>query len=331
MRRCTMALLITLALGLLVAPLAAMVQPAGHIARIGVLDLGYSPPAAVALQHVFRQALRELGWVEGHNLTFESRWSEGDRDQLRDLAAALVRLKVDVIAANGGDATRAAQQATQTIPIVMLGTADPVGSGFVASLARPGGNITGVSSLQADLTVKRLELLKEAVPGLSRVVVLRDTSSGVINRAMVSEQARAERALGVQLHLLEVTDPSTPEPAFAAITQARAEALMVLPSQALGAYATRIVDLVARSRLPAIYPARAYVEAGGLMSYARDRGEELRRSAAYVDKILKGAKPTDLPVEQPMTFELVINLKTAQGLGLTIPPSVLFQATEVIR
>jgi putative tryptophan/tyrosine transport system substrate-binding protein len=331
MRRCTMALLITLALGLLVAPLAAMVQPAGHIARIGVLDLGYSPPAAVALQHVFRQALRELGWVEGHNLTFESRWSEGDRDQLRDLAAALVRLKVDVIAANGGDATRAAQQATQTIPIVMLGTADPVGSGFVASLARPGGNITGVSSLQADLTVKRLELLKEAVPGLSRVVVLRDTSSGVINRAMVSEQERAERALGVQLHLLEVTDPSTPEPAFAAITQARAEALMVLPSQALGAYATRIVDLVARSRLPAIYPARAYVEAGGLMSYARDRGEELRRSAAYVDKILKGAKPTDLPVEQPMTFELVINLKTAQGLGLTIPPSVLFQATEVIR
>jgi putative tryptophan/tyrosine transport system substrate-binding protein len=331
MRRCTMALLITLALGLLVAPLAAMVQPAGHIARIGVLDLGYSPPAAVALQHVFRQALRELGWVEGHNLTFESRWSEGDRDQLRDLAAALVRLKVDVIAANGGDATRAAQQATQTIPIVMLGTADPVGSGFVASLARPGGNITGVSSLQADLTVKRLELLKEAVPGLSRVVVLRDTSSGVINRAMVSEQERAERALGVQLHLLEVTDPSTPEPAFAAITQARAEALMVLPSQALGAYATRIVDLVARSRLPAIYPARAYVEAGGLMSYARDRGEELRRSAAYVDKILKGAKPTDLPVEQPMTFELVISLKTAQGLGLTIPPSVLFQATEVIR
>jgi putative tryptophan/tyrosine transport system substrate-binding protein len=331
MRRCTMALLITLALGLLVAPLAAMVQPAGHIARIGVLDLGYSPPAAVALQHVFRQALRELGWVEGHNLTFESRWSEGDRDQLRDLAAALVRLKVDVIAANGGDATRAAQQATQTIPIVMLGTADPVGSGFVASLARPGGNITGVSSLQADLTVKRLELLKEAVPGLSRVVVLRDTSSGVINRAMVSEQERAERALGVQLHLLEVTDPSTPEPAFAAITQARAEALMVLPSQALGAYATRIVDLVARSRLPAIYPARAYVEAGGLMSYARDRGEELRRSAAYVDKILKGAKPTDLPVEQPMKFELVINLKTAQGLGLTIPPSVLFQATEVIR
>jgi putative tryptophan/tyrosine transport system substrate-binding protein len=304
MRRCTMALLITLALGLLVAPLAAMVQPAGHIARIGVLDLGYSPPAAVALQHVFRQALRELGWVEGHNLTFESRWSEGDRDQLRDLAAALVRLKVDVIAANGGDATRAAQQATQTIPIVMLGTADPVGSGFVASLARPGGNITGVSSLQADLTVKRLELLKEAVPGLSRVVVLRDTSSGVINRAMVSEQERAERALGVQLHLLEVTDPSTPEPAFAAITQARAEALMVLPSQALGAYATRIVDLVARSRLPAIYPARAYVEAGGLMSYARDRGEELRRSAAYVDKILKGAKPTDLPVEQPMKFEL---------------------------
>jgi ABC-type uncharacterized transport system substrate-binding protein len=331
MIRRTMALLITLALGLLMAPLAAEAQPAGHIARIGVLDLGYSAPAAVELQHVFRHALRELGWVEGHNLAFESRWSEGDRDRLRDLAAELVRLKVDVIAANGGEATRAAQQATRTIPIVMLGTADPVGSGFVASLARPGGNITGVSTLQADLNVKRLELLKEAFPGLSRVAILRDASSGVINRAMVSEQERAERALGVQLHLLEVPNPSTPEPAFAAIAQARAEALMVLPSQALGAYATRIVDLVARSRLPAIYPARPYVEAGGLMSYSRDRGEELRRSAAYVDKILKGAKPIDLPVEQPMKFELVINLKTVQALGLTIPTSVLFQATEVIR
>jgi putative ABC transport system substrate-binding protein len=326
-----MALLITLALGLLMAPRAAEAQPAGHIARIGVLDLGYSAPAAVELQQVFRHALRELGWVEGHNLTVESRWSEGDHDRLRDLAAELVRLQVDVIAVGGGGATRAAQQATRTIPIVMLGIAEPVGSGFIASLARPGGNITGVSSLQADLSVKRLELLKEAFPGLSRVAVLRDTSSGGINRAMVSEQARAERVLGVQLHLLEVTDPSTPEPAFAAIAQVHAEALMVLPSQALGAYATRIVDLVAGSRLPAIYPARPYVEAGGLMSYSRDRGEELRRSAAYVDKILKGAKPTDLPVEQPMKFELVINLKTAQALGLTISPSVLFQATEVIR
>jgi len=331
MTRRTLRLLVILTLSHLVGPLAAEVQSAGNIARIGVLDLGHSSPVAVELQRSFRQALRELGWVEGHNLAFESRWSEGDRDRLRELAADLVRLKVDVITATGAGAIRAAQQATTTIPIVMLGTADPVGSGFVASLAQPGGNITGVITLQADLNLKRLELLKEAVPGVSRVAVLGDTSSGVITRAMVSEQARAERALGVQLHILQVTDPSTPEPAFAAITQARADALMVLPSQQLGAYVTQIVDLVARSQLPAIYPAREYVEAGGLMSYARDRAEEFQRAAAYVDKILKGAKPADLPVEQPTKFLLVINLKTAQALGLTIPPTFLFQATEVIR
>jgi putative tryptophan/tyrosine transport system substrate-binding protein len=289
----TIGLLVTLTLSCLVGPLAAEAQSAGNIARIGVLDLGHSSPAAVELQRAFRQALRELGWVEGHNLAFESRWSAGDRDQLRDLAAELVRLKVDVITAAGASAIRAAQQATTTIPIVMLGTADPIGSGFVVSLARPGGNITGVITLQADLTLKRLEWLKEAVPGVSRVAVLGDTSSGVITRTLVSEQARAERALGVQLHLLQVTDPSAPEPAFAAITQARADALMVLPSQQLGAYVTRIVDLVARSQLPAIYPARAYVEAGGLMSYARDQAEEFQRAAAYVDKILKGpSRPT---------------------------------------
>jgi putative ABC transport system substrate-binding protein len=331
MTRRTLRLLVILTLSCLVGPLAAEVQSAGNIARIGVLDLGHSSPAAVELQRSFRQALRELGWVEGHNLAFESRWSEGDRDRLRELAAELVRLKVDVITATGAGAIRAAQQATTTIPIVMLGTADPVGSGFIASLGRPGGNITGVITLQADLNLKRLELLKEAVPGVSRVAVLGDTSSGGITRAMVSEQARAERALGVQLHILQVTDPSAPEPAFAAITQARADALMVLPSQQLGAYVTRIVDLVARSQLPAIYPAREYVEAGGLMSYARDRAEEFQRAAAYVDKILKGAKPADLPVEQPTKFLLVINLKTAQALGLTIPPTFLFQATEVIR
>jgi putative tryptophan/tyrosine transport system substrate-binding protein len=325
-----MALLITLALGLLVAPLAAMVQPAGHIARIGVLDLGYSPPAAVALQHVFRQALRELGWVEGQNLAFESRWAEGDLDRLRELAAELVRLKVDLIAANGSNAIRAAQQATRTIPIVMLGTTDPVGSGFIVSLARPGGNITGVSTLQADLNVKRLELLQEAVPGLSRVAVLSDTSS-TVTRAMVSEKERAERALGVQLHILEVTDPSTLDAAFAAITQARAGALMVLPSLRLGAYGTQIVELVARTQLPAIYPARGYVEVGGLMSYAGHRAEMFQRGASYVDKILKGAQPGNLPVEQAMKFEFVINLKTAQTLGLIIPSPLLFQADEVIR
>jgi putative ABC transport system substrate-binding protein len=321
---------VILVLGILMAPPSTDVQSAGKIARIGGLDLG-SPPAAVELQRLpFRQALRELGWVEGQNLAFESRWAEGDLDRLRELAAELVRLKVDLIAANGSNAIRAAQQATRTIPIVMLGTTDPVGSGFIVSLARPGGNITGVSTLQADLNVKRLELLQEAVPGLSRVAVLGDTSS-TVTRAMVSEKERAERALGVQLHILEVTDPSTLDAAFAAITQARADVLMVLPSLRLGAYATRIVDLVARSQLPAIYPARGYVEAGGLMLYAGNQAEMFRRAATYVDKILKGAKPGDLPVEQSMKFEFVINLKTAQALGLIIPPALLFQATEVIR
>jgi putative tryptophan/tyrosine transport system substrate-binding protein len=237
---------------------------------------------------------------------------------------------VDLIAANGSNAIRAAQQATRTIPIVMLGTTDPVGSGFIVSLARPGGNITGVSTLQADLNVKRLELLQEAVPGLSRVAVLGDTSS-TVTRAMVSEKERAERALGVQLHILEVTDPSTLDAAFAAITQARAGALMVLPSLRLGAYGTQIVELVARTQLPAIYPARGYVEVGGLMSYAGHRAEMFQRGASYVDKILKGAQPGNLPVEQAMKFEFVINLKTAQTLGLIIPPPLLFQADEVIR
>jgi putative tryptophan/tyrosine transport system substrate-binding protein len=207
----TIRLLVILTLGFLVVPLTAEAQSAGNIARIRVLDVGHSPLAAVELQRAFRQALRALGWVEGHNLAFESRWSEGDPDRLRELAAELVRLKVDVITATGASAIRAAQQATRTIPIVMLGTTDPVGSGFVASLARPGGNITGVSTLQADLTLKRLEWLKEAIPGLSRVTVLGDTISRGTIRAMVSEQkAQVERALGVQLHLLEVPDPSPP-------------------------------------------------------------------------------------------------------------------------
>jgi putative ABC transport system substrate-binding protein len=321
---------VILVLGLLMAPPSADVQSAGQIAQIGVLDLG-SPPSAIELQRSpFRQALRELGWVEGQNLAFESRWAEGDLNRLHELAAELVHLKVDLIAANGSNAIRAAQQATRTIPIVMLGTTDPVGAGFVVSLARPGGNITGVSTLQADLNVKRLELLKEAVPGLSRVAVLGDTSSAV-TRAMVSEKEQAERALGVQLHILEVTDPSDLEPAFAAITQARVEALMVLPSRRLGAYATRILDLVAHGQLPAIYPARGDVEAGGLMLYAGNQAELFRRAATYVDKILKGAQPGDLPVEQSMKFEFVINLKTAQALGLTISPTLLFRADEVIR
>jgi putative tryptophan/tyrosine transport system substrate-binding protein len=254
-------------------------------------------------------------------------------DRLPVLAAELVRLPVDLIVAVGSPSTRAAQRATSTIPIVMNTGSDPVQAGFVTSLARPDGNITGVTNVQTDLISKRLELLKEAVPGVSRVGVLAPPGSTTTTTtaAMVREAERAARALGVQLHIAEVADPSAFEPALTAITTARADALLTLSSSRFDARHRQIVDLVARRQLPAIYHAGWYVAAGGLMSYARNRAEEFQRTAAYVDKILKGAKPADLPVEQPMKFDLVINLKTAEALGLTMPPTLLFQATEIIR
>ena len=237
---------------------------------------------------------------------------------------------MDLIVAGGVNAIRAAQQATSTIPIGMTSIADAVRTGFVESLARPGGNITGVSGMTSVLIAKRLELLKEAVPGVYRVAVLADPANPN-TPWMVSEAERAARALGVQLHLLEVTDPSTPEPDFAALTTERADAVMVLPAERFFVHRKRLVDLVAHHQMPAIYGNRGFVEAGGFMSYGANATEESRRVATYVDKILKGAKPADLPVEQPMRFELVINLKTAKALGLTIPPTLLFQADEVIR
>jgi putative ABC transport system substrate-binding protein len=323
-------LLLTLASDILVALPPAGAQSAGRTARVGVIGPG-SPPSEVQLQRSpFRQALHELGWVEGKNIAFESRFAEGNLDRLPALAAELVRLKVDLIVASGAIAIRAAQHATSTIPIVMAPTADPVRAGFVASLARPSGNITGVSDLVADLSPKRLELLKEAGPGISRVAVLADPANPY-TPAMVSETEQAARALGVQLHILEITDPNSLEPAFVTITTERADALVVLPAARFGTHARRITDLVAQYHLPAIYPSRGFVEVGGLMSYGTNNTELLRRAATYVDKILKGTKPADLPVEQPMKFEFVINLKTAQALGFPIPPSILFQADEVIK
>lgn len=328
----TVGWLMTLTLGLLVVLPSAGAQPAGRGARIGMLELGF-PPSEGQQQRsllVFRQALHELGWVEGKNIVFEWRFAEEKLAVLPALADDLVRLKVDLIVASGALVIRAAQQATSTIPIVMAGTGDPVRAGFVASLAQPGGNITGVSNLVTDLSPKRLELLAEAVPGLSRVAVLADPVNPYIS-AMVQETEQAARALGVQLRLLEVPEPSRLEAAFATLTTERADALLVLPAGRFVAQTRRIVDLVTQHRLPAMYFGRGFVVAGGLMSYATNTAEQSRLTATYVDKILHGAKPGDLPVERPRQFELVINLKTAQALGLTMPPSILFQADEVIR
>jgi putative ABC transport system substrate-binding protein len=334
MQRSIIGFLIILALGFFVAPLCSNAQQLGKVYRIGLLGLGLPPSEAQWQQSPFLQALRELGWHEGQNLVIERRYAEGKLDRLPALAAELVGLKVDLIVAGGAIAIRAAQHATSTIPIVMTGVADAVRAGFVASLARPGGNITGMSGMASVIIAKWLELLKEAVPGVSCVAVLADPANPN-TPWMVSEAELAARALGVRLYilLLEIPDPSTLElePAFAALTTERAEAVMVLPAERFFVHRKRLVDLVAHHQLPAIYGGRGFVEAGGLMSYDSNATEGSRRAATYVDKILKGAKPADLPVERPMRFDLVINLKTAKALGLTIPPTLLMLADEVIR
>jgi putative ABC transport system substrate-binding protein len=279
----------------------------------------------------FRQGLRELGWVEGQNIAIEHRLAEGKLDRLPHLAAELVRLKVDVILATSSPPAVAAKNATRTVPIVMATSADPVGQGLVASLARPGGNVTGLSfSVGLEVVGKELELLKETVPTVRRVAVLSNPANPGHALAIKNVQSRA-RALGVQLVLLEARDPNEFEPAFAAMARERAGALLVVPDAVFGLHRARLQGLAAKSRLPAMYGLREHPETGGLMSYAVDLRESFRRSATYVDKILKGAKPGDLPIEQPTKFELVINLKTAKALGLAIPPSVLVRADEVIR
>ncbi len=331
MRLRSVALILTLALGVLVAPLAAGAEQPGKVFRIGILgNIPLADPEGARLWGAFIQGLRDLGYVEGQNITIEHRYSEGKYERLPDLAADLVRLKVDVIVAPATNPVFAAKQATRTIPIVMTGSGDAVGSGLVASLARPGGNVTGLSTLAPEIVGKQLELLKEIVPRVSRVAVL----SNPTNQAyplLLGEAKVAARSLGVQLQLLEARRPDDFERAFVAMTRERAGALLVLGDGMFLLHPTWIADLAAKSRLPAMYLRREFVEAGGLIAYAPSLRDSFRRAATYVDKILKGAKPADLPVEQPTKFELVINLKTAKALGLTIPQSVLIRADEVIQ
>jgi putative tryptophan/tyrosine transport system substrate-binding protein len=307
----------------------AEAQQAKKIPRIGFL--GTSPSAIAGRIEAFRQGMRELGYVEGKNIVIEWRYTEEKPERMSELAAELVRLKVDIIITGGPPATRAAKEATNTIPIVMAQDADPVGNGFVASLARPGGNITGLATLRPEIRGKQLELLKEIIPKLSRVAVFgRSTAPG--NAQSLREVELAAGAFGVKLQDLDVLSAKDIETAFRAASEGRAQAvLMMVAGTVADAHRTEIVELAVKSRLPVIYSGRPSVEAGGLMTYGVSLSDLDRRVATYVDKILKGVKPADLPVEQPTKFELIINLKAAKQIGLTIPPNVLARADKVIK
>jgi putative ABC transport system substrate-binding protein len=307
----------------------AEAQQVTKVSRIGFLS-ALSASSMAARIEAFRQGLRELGYVEGKNIVIEWRWAEGKFDRLPDLAAELVRLKVDVIVSGGPVATRPAKEATVTIPIVMAFDNDPVGNGFAASLARPGGNITGLSALSPEISGKQLEILKEIVPKLSRVAVLgNSTEPG--NTQSLKETELAARAFKVQLQYLDVLSPQDIEAAFRAVSKGQADAVLVAQSPVPLAHRKQLAELAVKNRLPAIYPQSDYVEDGGLMSYGVSFTDLNRRAATYVDKILKGRKPADLPVEQPTKFEFVINLKAAKRIGLTIPPNVLARADKVIK
>jgi putative ABC transport system substrate-binding protein len=332
MTRHLIGLLVTFALAILVAPLAAQAQSPAKVPRIGWLSLGSPSSGPTPLSDAFRQGLRELSWVEGHNIAMEFRYAEGQPDRLPDLAAELVRLNVDVIMAGNPLTARAAKQATSELPIVIVGIGDAVGLGLVASLARPGGNITGLSEQYADLVQKWLELLKEAVPQVSRVGALTMSTLWPVQSEPWKALQQAAKTMSVMLHRVEVREPSEFESAFAGMSQEHVEALLVLPHPIFLRHRTRLVALAAQSQLPTLWgPFREFVDAGGLMAYGPSLRDQYRRAAYFVDKILKGTTPADLPVEQPTTFELVINLKTATALGLTIPPLLLFQADGVIR
>jgi len=298
-------------------------------ARIGFLVPG-SASGYASLTDAFRQGLRELGYVEGKNIVIEYRYTEGKLDPLPELATDLVRLKVDVIITASTPDALATKQRTGTIPIVMAVSGDPLGSGLVASLARPGGNVTGLTSIASDLSGKRLELLKEVVPRIDRLAVLGNPSN-VLTASTMRETEVAAQALQVKVQIVEVRGPDDFETAFQAAIKGRAVALIVLPDPVFTGQRRRIVDVAAKSRLAAMFYTKEFVEAGGLMSYGPNFSDLFRRAATYVDKILKGTKPGDLPVEQPTKFEFVINLKAAKQIGLTIPPNVLARADKVIR
>jgi len=324
------ALLAALVLGLLMVPCVATAQQPGKVARVGWLDDGFRADKA-HLHEVFLQGLRDLGYVEGQNLVIEHRGAEQQLARLPELAAELVRLQVDVIVTTGGlPATRAAQRATSTIPIVMAEAGDPVGGGLVASLARPGGNVTGLSVMDPGLTEKRLQLLKEVAPTIARVAVLYNPDFPATVVMMRDAQAAAP-TLGLRILPMEVQAPDELDNQFAAMISLGADAVLTFGDPFTSMLRTRLLALAAKNRLPAMHVLRDLVQGGGLMAYGPSFPNMYRRAAYYVDRILKGTKPADLPVEQPMRFELVINLKAAKALGLTIPPVVLFQADEVLR
>jgi putative ABC transport system substrate-binding protein len=317
---------------MLFAARPAEAQQPGKVPRVGFLTSASTAETAPYIE-AFRQGLRDLGYIEGKNIVLEIRGGEANPDRVSDLAAELIALKVDIIVAGGIFAIRAAMKATSTIPIVMRTDSDPVDAGFVPSLARPGGNITGVTSITTKLIGKHLELLAEVVPGVKRVAVL--TAVTHLDRWMATDQYKemeaSARPLGVKLQILWARDLNSIDNAFLAMAKERVQALIVTPSPRSLQYGERIINHAAKHRLPAIYFRSGLVENGGLMSYAANNADEWRRSAVYVDKILKGAKPADLAVEQPIKFEFVINLKAAKQIGLTVPPNVLARADRVIK
>jgi putative ABC transport system substrate-binding protein len=320
---------ILVAVVLLALGVIADAQQTGKVPRIGFLDSSTASGSAV-LREAFRQELRKLGWIEGKNLMIEYRFAERKPERLPELAAELVRLKVDLIVVFGGAEALAAKGATSTIPIVMTNTADPVGAGLVASLARPGGNVTGLSTLSTQLNTKRLEILKDAVPKLARVGVLRQPGSAV--EIQLKELRLAAQALKLKLEEIETpADAKGLESAFQTGKQRQVNAIMTTAARPFFGERKRIVELAVKYRLPAIYFQKEFVDEGGLMSYGVDFHDLYRRAAVYVDKILKGAKPADLPVQQATKFEFVINLKAAKQIGLTIPPDVLARANKVIK
>jgi putative ABC transport system substrate-binding protein len=321
-------LAVILALSLFAAPLVAA-QPARQPYRIGML-MPVSGADSASNIEAFRQGLRELGYVEGQNIAIESRFADGRAEPLRGLVTELVRLKMDVIVTWGTPSAQAAKQVTQTIPIVMAAAADPVGTGLVASLSRPGGNLTGVATDSREYFGKNLELLKEIAPKVSRVAVLWDPDNPA-NAIVLKETHAAAKKLGVQLQALPVRDAHAFDAAFTAVIKERATALLALHNLLFFAHRSRIIDFGIKNRLPVVYNRREYVEAGGLMSYGTNFRDNFRRAATFVDKILKGARPTDLPVEEPTKYELIINMKTARALGLTIPQTLLLRADEVIQ
>jgi putative ABC transport system substrate-binding protein len=324
-------LAVALLLGILVAPVIADAQgtSAGKMVRIGRLS-PLSAETDVPNLAAFRKGLRELGWVEGKTFTIESRFAGSKPGRLPELAAELVQQRLDLILAGSTAGALAAKKATTTIPIVVVTTGDPVAGGLVTSLARPGGNLTGVTALGQALNPKRLELIKEAVPGVTRVAVLANPASPY-TPPFLKEKEAAARSLGLQLPVLEARDPSEFEKAFAALATERAGALMVQTDATFITHRGRIVELAARNRVPAVYGTREFVDAGGLMFYGASLSDMYRDAASYADRILKGAKPADLPVEQPTKLELVINLKAAKALGLSIPPSVLGRADHLLE